>query len=322
MRKLNGFILGCALTLFAGMASAQVSVSISGDSGTAVIPAEHIQSISIDPNTSVVSITTSVAYTVQPAEDPCTVDCGEVAPTITAFNVSSPVTVGGSTTVNWSTTDNATSCTPSGNYAGWNGLSIATDSNGISVPMNLVGTFTFGLTCNNGTLASNTISRTVVVNDVAEPPPPTPRSACEDFVAPLSGSVVPWNTFFNESFPFPGYENEYATVNRFGYLALEFDTENFVDTGSLMTLESTTTSGSRLGSVSQCPGDFDVAPECKYTWGTSGAIIWSTANYAGACQLEPDTTYYFNITFTDGEDPASTNCYDNKCITKVRVYNP
>ena len=120
MRKLNGFILSFALTSFAGMASAQVSVDISGASGTATIPPEHIQSISIDPVTSVVSITTSVAYTVQLAEDPCTVDCGEVAPTITSFNVSSPVTGGGATTVSWSITDNATSCTPSGNYAGWN----------------------------------------------------------------------------------------------------------------------------------------------------------------------------------------------------------
>lgn len=322
MRKLNGFILSFALMSFAGMASAQVSVDISGASGTATIPPEHIQSISIDPVTSVVSITTSVAYTVQLAEDPCTVDCGEVAPTITAFNVSSPVTVGGSTTVSWSSTDNATSCTTSGNYASWNNLNLAsTNSSGISIPMSLVGTFTFGLTCNNGTLASTTINRTVVVNDVVEPPPPR-STTCDNYVAPLSGTTVAWNSVFNESFPGPGYDDDNVSISRFGYLALEFDTANFIDTGSLASIESTATSGSRLGSISQCPGDFDVATECKYRWGTSGAIIWSTDNYRGACQLEPDTTYYFNITFTDGSDPSSTGCGDSRCITKIRAYNP
>ncbi len=323
MSKLNGFILSFALMSVTGIASAQVGVAISGDSGTSTIPPEHIQSISIDPVTSVVSITTNVAYTVQLAEDPCTVDCGEVAPTITAFNVVSPVTVGDSTTVSWSSTDNATSCRPLGNYAGWTGLTIATDSNGMNVPMNLVGTFNLGLICNNGELESTPIYRTIVVNDVvAPPPPPPPASACEDYVAPLSGTTVPWESVFAADFPMPGYANDYVTINRYGYMSLEFDTANFTDTGSVSTIEVTTTSGSRVGSISQCPGDFDVAAECKYTWGTSGGIIWSTENYNGACQLDPDTTYYFNVTFTDGSDPTSSTCGDSKCITKLRVYNP
>ena len=324
MRKLNGFILSFALVLVAGMASAQqVSVNISGPSGTTTIPPEDIQSISIDPVTSVVSITTNVDYIIELQEPRCTVDCGEVAPTITAFNVASPVTVGDSTTVSWSSTDNATSCTPIGNYAGWTGLNIATDNNGMNVPMNLVGTFNLGLICNNGELASAPIYRTIVVNDVvAPPPPPPPASACDDYVSPLSGTTVPWNEVFAEDFPRPGYANEYMSVDRSGYVAMEFDTENFADTGSLMTVEVTTTSGRRVGSVSQCPGDFDVAPECQYTWGTSGGIIWSTENYAGSCELDPDTTYYFNVTFTDGFDPTSSTCGDARCITKLRVYNP
>lgn len=324
MRKLNGFILSFALVLVAGMASAQqVSVNISGPSGTATIYPEDIQSISIDPATSVVSITTNVDYIIELKDPRCTVDCGEVAPTIIAFNVASPVTVGNSTTVSWSSTDNATSCRPLGNYAGWSGLSIPTDSNGMNIPMNLVGTFNLGLICNNGELASTPIYRSIVVNDVvAPPPPPPPASACDDYVSPLSGTTVPWENIFAEAFPNPGYANEYESISRYGYMAIEFNTENFTDTGSLSTIEVTTTSGRRVGSISQCPGDFDVAPECKYTWGTSGGIIWSTENYSGACQLDPDTTYYFNVTFTDGFDLTTTSCGDAKCITKVRVYNP
>ena len=322
MSKLNGFILSFALMLVTNMASAQVGVAVSGDAGTSTIPPEHIQSISIDPVTNVVSITTNVNYSIVLTEPQCTVDCNEVAPTIISFNVASPVTVGGSTTVSWSSTDNATSCRPLGNYSGWSGLSIPTDSNGFNVPMNLVGTYNLGLICSNGELESSPVYRTIVVNDVVAPPPPPPASACEGYVAPLSGTTVPWDSIFAEDFPNPGYANEFVTLNRYGYMAIEFDTENFIDSGSLQTIEVTTTSGGRLGAVSQCPGDFDVAPECQFIWGTSGGIIWSTENYNGACNLDPDTTYYFNLTFTDGSDPASSTCDDTKCITKVRVYNP
>jgi len=319
MNILKGFMLSCVLVLVTSAAYAALSVSIVDPVGNAIIPPEHIESIIIDPATNVMSITTNVAYTVQVAVDPCTENCNEVAPTITLFTVASPVTVGGSTSVSWTTTDNATSCTPSGNFPGWNGLqNIGTNGTDVVVPMNLVGTFTFSLTCNNGSLASATVSRIIVVNDVVDPN----GGACADYVSPLSGYTIPWNSFFAEHFPKPGYANEYASISHYGYYAIEFDTANYVDTGSLMTLESTTTSGKRLGAVSQCPGDFDVAPECQYVWGTSGNIIWSTANYAGACQLEPNTTYYFNITFTDGFDPTKSTCNDAKCITKVRVYNP
>lgn len=321
MSKLNGFILSCALVLVASTATAQVSVSISDAAGSATIPPEHVESVSIDPVTNVISITTNIAYTVQLAEAPCEVDCGDVAPGITLFNVSTPVTVGELTTVNWAATDNATDCTASGDYAGWADLgnTIGTSGTGFPVSMDVVGTFTFSLTCNNGALPSTMLSRTVVVNDVVI----NQVSVCDDYTSPLSGITLPWNEFYGIAFPNPGYANEYMTItNRYGYTALEFNTGNFVDTGSVMTVESTATSGSRFGSISQCPGDYDVAPECKFVWGTSGGIVWSTENYANACQLDPDTTYYVNITFTDGFDPTESSCNDSKCVTTVRVYNP
>ena len=328
MSKFNKILLGCALVLGSSVANSQVSVQISDSAGIAIIPAEHIESISIDPVTSVVSITTNVNYSIQPAEvEPrvCTANC-DGAPEFAAYTVVTPVTVGESTTVKWVTTSNATSCTPSGDYAGWTDLqNIGTGNPGLAVPMNLVGTFTLSLTCHNGDLPSITVTRKIVVEDVVNPDPdpdPVEPSVCDDFVSPLSGFTYLWDDFFAENFPNPGYANEYATINRAGYLAIEFDTGNTFDTGKLMTLESTTTSGSRLGSVSQCPGDFDVAPECTFTWGTAGGIIWSTDGYAGACQLDPQSTYYFNITFTDGFNPRESTCGDSRCITKVRVYNP
>jgi hypothetical protein len=320
MSKLKGFILSCALVLMAGTASSQMALEFTDATGSTIIPNNHIQSISIDHVNNVINITTSEDYTVELAADPCTVDCGEVAPTITTFSVVSPITVGGSTTVNWSATANATSCETSGNYSGWTALSIGTSSSGTPVPMNTVGNYTFSLTCFNGGLASTTVNSTVVVEDdvIIDP-----QSSCpSDYTSSLAGISIPWENFWDADFPFPGYANEYATIARTGYYAIEFDTGNIGDTGSLQTIESTTTSGIRLGSVSTCKGDFDVPQECQFVWGTSGGIVWSTENYSGACQLEPNTTYYFNLTFTDGFNSDTSSCADAKCITKVRVYNP
>lgn len=325
MSKLKGFILSCALVLVTSAANSQMSVNINDDAGSAIIPPEHIASISVDPATNVISITTNVAYTVALTDEPCVEDCVEVAPTITSFNVVTPVAVGELTTVSWATTANADSCLPSGDYAGWANLpNLETNNSGIPVAMDQVGTFTFSLTCyndleDNTSLASSTVSRTVTVNEVVIDPN---NSVCVDYESPLGGSSMVWGEFFTKAFPGPSSELRDFTVARYGYSALEFNTSNFVDTGALMTIESTQTSGIRRGSVSQCPGDFDVAPECKYVWGTSGGIIWSTDNYPGACQLDPDTTYYFNVTFTDGFTPSSSQCRDSKCVTKLNVYNP
>lgn len=320
MSKLNGFILSCALVLVAGTASSDMTVEFTDANSSTVIPNVHIESISIDHVNNVISIATSEDYVVELAEEPCTVDCGEPVPTITSFLVSSPVPVGDSTTISWASA-NATSCTASGNYTGWQG-NLQTSNDGKSVVMNTVGTFTLGLTCSDGVTDTTTLNRTVVVEgDVVVDP--EPESACPvDYVAPLSGTSRPWENFWPEEFPLPGYDNDYATILRYGYYALEFSTADIVDTGKFMTVESTTTSGSRFGSVSVCEGDFDVADECKFVWGTSGGIIWSTEGYDGACELDPNTTYYFNVTFTDGFNDTSSTCNDSKCITKLRVYNP
>ena len=123
----------------------------------------------------------------------------------------------------------------------------------------------------------------------------------------LSGTVVEWATFWDDiPFPNPSFSDEFTHIPRNGYLAIEFNTANYLDTGLLLTIETTATSGRRLGSISQCPGDFDVADKCRHVWGVGGEIYWSTNGYSKACILDPNTTYYFNVTFTDGVDPASS----------------
>ena len=79
--------MSCALVLIASTVNAQMSITISGASGSSTIPNNHIQDISLDPITNVVTIQTSEDYIVELAEPPCEVDCGEVAPTINSYSV-------------------------------------------------------------------------------------------------------------------------------------------------------------------------------------------------------------------------------------------
>ena len=276
------------------------------------IPGSDIQSITISPSTGDIFVSTTSSYTVtrgdaEPAPP------GEVA--ITSFSATPTVIdEGQSTQINWAT-ENATTCVATGGAGSWPTTSASlTGSKGIVITA--AGNYTFVLSCtgDSGTVQAQA---SVTVNQ----PVATPGSSCS--TPPLTGRIVDWSTFWNgTAFPNPIYNNEYPEIPRRGYLALEFNTANFMDTGQMLTIETTTSSGRRLGSISQCPGDFDVADECRQIWGVGGAILWSTEGYSNSCTLLPNTTYYFNVTFTDGVDPASTDCNDDKCVTKVRVYNP
>lgn len=219
------------------------------------------------------------------------------------------VALGASTNLSW-TTENATSCVPSGGTGGWDTSEIELPNGSTAITIENAGTYEFKLTCEDA--QGGLTERSLLVT----------ASPCGDYVSPLEGYTTAWFGFFAEAFPYPGYAEELAYIGRDEYMAIEFNTGDVLDSGSLMTIETTITSGSRVGAVSQCPGEFDVAPECKEKWGTGGSILWSTENYPGACQLEPHTKYYFNVTFTDGFDPDSSTCGDRKCVTKVNIFNP
>ena len=133
--------------------------------------------------------------------------------------------------------------------------------------------------------------------------------------------VKSWEEFWQVKFPGPINDSKHLTIAIEGFHAFEFNTANIVDDGKLTTIETTFTDGLRLGSISKCPGDFDVPAECQHTWGISGGIRWATNNRSGACQLEPETTYYFNLTFTDGVTAGSTTCNKIPCITNVQYRN-
>ena len=295
--------------------AASADVMIDGQ----VISSTDITEITIDPTNGDIAITTTGGYTV-------TNDGGggggtpDPVPTINSFTASATnVTVGDTITTSWTTTD-ASSCVGVNGYGNWNGANLAVP-NGTSAPilMDTAGTYTFRITCQN---TGGTRSRSVSV--VVEPE--TVTQDCSN--VSLSGEVLSWNEVFGTSWPNPRYWEDIVTIPRSGYLAIEFNTGNVVEDGGWLTIKHTSTSGIRLGSISPCPGDFsnylpDGANICTQAWGLSGSIQWSTegaAAYANECSLQPNTTYYLNMTFTNGVSAGSTTCTGSPCRAYLRVW--
>jgi hypothetical protein len=230
---------------------------------------------------------------------------------ITGFSASpTEINEGGSTTLSW-TTLNASSCTASGGAGGWSGLSIAVPNGSANITIETAGNYTFTLTCSDVSGGQDAVSSLVIVNT-------EPFGLCD--TPPLSGNIDSWKSFWLVDFPKPGYDNRYATIPRYGYYAIEFNTGNIVSNGKIYTVETTVTDGLRLGAISQCPGDFNVAPECDYVWGIGGGLAWATNGTPG-CQLAPNTTYYFNVTYTNGYNPAVSSCSSSPCITTIQHVN-
>jgi hypothetical protein len=306
MRNINGFKWICALSVVAITVQADIII----DNQT--IPASDVQSITISPASGDVFISTTPGYTIS-EDNTQPPPSGTVA--ITTFSVSpSIITEGQSTTLSW-VTENAVSCTPSDGVGGWPSRSIGLPGGSTSVTINPPGGYNFTLTCTGAGSETAVRNRTVTVNAL-----PSPSGNCSN--PPLSGNVVSWNSFWGVNFPNPGYDTILTTLPQKGYLAIEFNTADIVDNGAFLSIESTATSGSRFGAVSECPGDFNVASECSHRWGLGGGIGWATNDTAGACQLDPAKTYYFNITFTDGFDASSSKCGTTPCKTSIRHINP
>ena len=275
-----------------------------------VIPGTDIQAITITPTGGDIYITTKTGYVVTPGdvEPP---PPGDVA--ITSL-VASPsgILEGQSTLISWQS-QNADTCSAVGGTGGWASASVAL-SGSKTITIATAGSYVFTLECTGNSV---TVQRNVNVN--VNVPTPVP----DNCPAPtLNGVTTEWATFWNDV-PFPGpiYANEYTDIPRNGYVAIQFNTGDVVDTGLVTTIETTATSGRRLGAISLCPGDFDVPDLCTRVWGTGGDIYWSTEGYSKACTLQPNTTYYFNVTFTDGVDPLSTECLSTNCVTQIRAKN-
>ena len=151
-----------------------------------------------------------------------------------------------------------------------------------------------------------------------DPTPPPEPSQCVDSTDPSTIQV--WESVLYGEFPMPTYQNvTYKKVPQDGYYALAFNTEDVLDSAKFSLLENPATPGMRLAAYSECRGDFDVAPECQKQFGLGGGITWSTEGKAGACQLKPNTTYFFNVTFK--VDGVTSNCAKEPCYISYQYSN-
>lgn len=300
MRNLNGFKFSALLCLIAGTATADIVIDNQN------IPSADINSISILPNSGDLNIQT-VGYVVTKGG----VSTEPNAVKINSFSAS-PLTIneGDSTTVSWSS-QNATSCSASDTLGELNG--VVSNSGSVAMTIVTAGTYSITLTCEGTSGPVNSI-----LNITVEAPVATPTVTCS--TPALSGLKSDWSTFWGIDFPGPGYSNEDISIPRSGYVALEFETGNIVSKGLMVTVGNTRTSGVRTGAVSKCPGDFDVSNQCSHVWGIGGGITWTTDGSVG-CKLKPNTTYYLNLTYTDGFDKNTSSCSTNQCVSTVQHVN-
>jgi|GEM_PF-2450855 len=296
MFKLNGIKLGAALLLLSGTVNASVIIS------NQQIPDEDILSISISPGTGTLLINTKVDYDVMRSDGSSTPPppAGDVA--ITTF-VASPTSFveGGSTTISWQT-QNAASCETANGTASWLTKNVSAASSSTSIQIANTGSYGFTLICKDASNVAVTKNLTVSVTAA----PVTGGTTCGSTA--LNGKTETWAELWGAEFPGPAAGQKIPFITRNGYNAYRFNTGNVNDNGTILSINSTYSPGVRKGSISECPGDFNVPAACQHTWGYGGGIKWATDGKLGACNLEPNKDYYLNITFTDGTDPASATC--------------
>ncbi len=181
------------------------------------------------------------------------------------------------------------------------------------------------VTCSNGPVTDSRI-RTLTVQEDTIPDP----EGCED-VAELSdfpdwaeatdalygsGVVNPstWSAVFGDSFPEGGTFHLQLTKGE--YAAMRFTTPanlNSLSAGSINSEISSTSSqsgaGPRMISITTCPGVFDPQEisdsDClAANVGSGESFKWTGPGHQFAffqCELQPNTTYYLNMLFSDSD---------------------
>jgi hypothetical protein len=250
----------------------------------------------------------------------CEVDCDPPPPTtavINSFSATSPIIEGEATVLTWTTTD-ANTCEAASGPGDWTSRTIDTrNTTGTSVVIATAGSYTFAITC----VGDDEVVKTRTANVTVDSAGPDPQNNCP---TPLlsGGYETTWTKVWGVDFPGPVNLYSKPIVPIDSYLAVEFNTGNIFDHGEIGNLESTRTSGLKQVAISECPGDFNVdAWECHIAWGLGGNLEWSTDDRSRTCKLKPNTTYYLNITFTDGEDNNSTTCDGVPCEIILRHVN-
>ena len=301
MRKLNRALL-CLLTAGA-MSAVNADVIIDGDT----IPSAEITTITIEPMSGDIQVTTSTGYTlsgggVTPPPPPPT---GPVS--ILSFEASSmELELGQNVVFSW-TTENAASCFARLGNAEWQSYTPSPLASGSKmIRMDTLGTTKYRLNC----VGSDGVVKIRGIDITVNPSIVDNTSSCDAPRLTATGTTA-WSTFWEAPFPNTATDQRLINVGRPDrFKALSFNTGNYQGSGSVITISNTITPGARRASISQCPGKFDVQPACYQEWGNGQILSWSTDGQSGACQLNPNTIYYLNLTFVADEfaSPLTSFC--------------
>ncbi len=146
---------------------------------------------------------------------------------------------------------------------------------------------------------------------------------------------------FSQVWPLPwpgGNSSRNLTISsgERGFIAMQFDSGNIPSNAQAAMTQELPQFGAqaanKLWSISKCPGDYNKAlidaemgPGCikRDMFGSTDSFLWggpSFFNDASRCALQPNTTYFLNIVWTNalpGTDPESIQlhptCETNRC---------
>ena len=249
---------------------------------------------------------------------------------------------GGSSTISWTLSGQATSCTKTGDWSGTFVGSDVTDGTHSAVVSNIVTSSTYRLQCSNSTGSSALLSTGVTVtssaNCTSQPPilngaedttilaNNTPNAGTYDGTFQgfqnNGGATGDWPGSWGESISLS------LTTGR--YISASFTTNNLNQSGRFQfstpgNLQGPASAGAIA--ISECPGDFAThlnLPKCQKLVGPSGSFKWSTdpsADPNSYCKLEKNTPYYLNIVHSITPEAYTTSaCTSSYCgILAVQV---
>lgn len=263
-------------------------------------------------------------------------DCmGAPEPAINSFTRSpSSIESGQSVTFNWST-EHVQSCaaTAASTLPGWSGGNFSAQGPQTVVVNAAAGNYSAGLICQNAsgdTVTAGPLNVTVTTGNgtpecTDRPPPAGLTRANNGRMATGTGTPSKpaefcsscgrqWHTMFDHNFARGNEAWYYQESGR--YHALEFQTGPLPagEKGQIALNESNNfatfhgiKNGRRFMSISKCPGDFHKAklePGCFTASQGVHVFFWEgSANESVIrCPLEPNTTYYLNIVYTDSPE--------------------
>jgi len=265
-------------------------------------------------------------------------------PALSNFRASpSLVPIGGSTTLSWSLTGNAISCSKSGSWSGTLTGNAISNGNHEELVTNITANSTYNLQCSNNDGQSVLLSVTVSIiqaPDCSNQPPIL--NGLEDLTL-LSNGTGEGDLYdgtydgMTSGSGWPGVYGELIrlTLTQNQYVAAVFHSGNNNSTAKLLFVSPSVSLGPPSSgmaiAISECPGDFNThlnQPNCLINAGGSPNFKWSTNPNASAaiyCKLEKNKIYYLNIVHSNNSENnnyATSGCLNSYCgilATQVEV---